>query len=296
MPALCAAKKKLATTERSAPFAFGDSDCQKERMARVLCGGAAGGYNARRARFATARRAGAPCFPGTHPSGPTLVLTRESIQSGFVQKMAREGGMADALSDAEIAASLASCLARAPKRGDLWVFAYGSLIWNPTIHVEERRIARVAGYHRRFCLWTNLGRGTPEFPGLILALDNGGACAGVALRVARRHAEAEFEILWRREMVSGAYVPRWLPVTTDKGERFPALAFTMNRRHARYSGKLPEAKVADHVARASGRLGSCTEYLDRTIQSLAEHGIRDEGLMRLKSLVARRCAEGPASA
>ena len=224
-----------------------------------------------------------------------MVLTRESIQSGFVQRMARDGGMADALSDEAIRASLAAAMAAAPKRGDLWVFAYGSLIWNPTIHVEERRIGRVLGYHRRFCLWTNLGRGTPDFPGLILALDKGGACTGVALRVARHHAEAEFEILWRREMVSGAYVPRWVPVETAGGKRLTALCFTMNRAHARYSGRLPEAKVAEHVARASGMLGSCTEYLDRTIASLAECGIRDRALLRLQAMVQKRCVEEAAA-
>jgi cation transport protein ChaC len=222
-----------------------------------------------------------------------VVLTRDSIKNGFIDRMIAEGGgMADRWSEAQIRACYGRLLAEAPTKGDLWVFAYGSLIWNPAIHVVEERLARLVGYHRRFCLWTNMGRGSREIPGLILGLEPGGACAGVALRVERAAAEAEFDILFRREMVSGSYAPRWV-ATKIEGMRapVPSLVFVMNRKHARYSGRLTEARIAESIAIAKGPLGACCDYLDDTVAALAARGIRDPMLLRMKRLVAARQAE-----
>ena len=93
---------------------------------------------------------------------------------------------------------------------DVWVFGYGSLMWNPAFHHVELRPARLHGWHRSFCLWNTFGRGSPEKPGLMLALQPGGACAGVALRIAADAVPSELGVLWNREMLTGAYLPRWV--------------------------------------------------------------------------------------
>jgi cation transport protein ChaC len=219
----------------------------------------------------------------------TVVLTRDAIKSGFIDRMIdARGGYPGRWTPQQIAECYTRMLAEAPP-GDVWVFGYGSLIWNPCIEVAEMKRARLHGYHRRFCLWTHLGRGSPECPGLMLALVPGGACQGVALRVAREHAMGEFEILFRREMVSGSYDPRWVTVQIE-GEARPAkaLAFLMNRAHDRYAGKLDETVTADAIAKAIGPLGACRDYLDQTVKALEALGIHDRPLKRMQRMVSQR--------
>ena len=186
------------------------------------------------------------------------------------------------LSAAERAASLAATLAVRPG-GPVWLFAYGSLIWNPALHFEERRLARIHGWHRAFCLSTVAGRGTPELPGLVLGLDRGGACTGAAFSIAEDILEAELTLLWQREMLSGSYQPRWLAVRGGDGAVFGhAITFTI-RRDGQYYARLERAELVRRLATASGALGSSAEYLFRTRDSLRELGIVDravEGLAR----------------
>jgi cation transport protein ChaC len=138
-------------------------------------------------------------------------LTREALRDGFVHEMiARSGVDLPVLSDEERRASLQATLAAQPAPGEVWLFGYGSLIWNPAFHYIEQKPVLIRGWHREFCLSTPIGRGTPDSPGLVLGLDRGGSCRGVAFRIARAEAEAELELVWRREMVTGAYVPRWI--------------------------------------------------------------------------------------
>jgi cation transport protein ChaC len=219
-----------------------------------------------------------------------MSLTREQIQSGWVQQMAREAGSTFVmLSDEELAASRRAILATAPSK-DIWVFGYGSLIWNPAFHFTERRIGTVHGWHRRFCLWTTLGRGSPDCPGLMLGLDRGGSCRGVVLRIEPEHVESETDVLWRREMVSNAYVPTWVRAATDKGE-VAAIAFTINRAHERYAQKMSEEQAADIIARAAGRIGPCRDYLLNTVDHLDQLGIHDRAMRRLAGKVRRQLAE-----
>ena len=114
-------------------------------------------------------------------------------------------------------------LARHAPGAAVWVFGYGSLMWNPAFYCDARRPALVYGYHRRFCLWMTMGRGKPDIPGLMLGLERGGSCRGVALKKAPQHVESETTILWRREMMTGIYEPRWVNVRTEDG-RVVALA------------------------------------------------------------------------
>ena len=218
-----------------------------------------------------------------------MVLTRDNIKNGFLDRMIdARGGLPGRWTEQQIVDCYRGLLAEAPA-GDIWVFGYGSLIWNPCIHVAELKRARLNGYHRRFCLWTQLGRGSPECPGLMLGLMSGGACAGVALRVERAIAETEFDILFRREMVSGSYVPRWVTVQIE-GKKRPAkaLCFLINRAHERYAGRLTDATVADAIARATGPLGACRDYLDHTVAALDALAIQDRPLKRLQQMVRAR--------
>ena len=123
-------------------------------------------------------------------------------------------------------------------------------------------------------------RGTPDRPGFVLALDRGGLCRGVAFRVPRDHAEHEFRVLWRREMLTGAYQPRWLP-TEINGKRVFALAFVMNRAHEAYAGRLPDERVVGCLRDAVGLYGPAREYLQRTLIGLASNGLHDPYLDRL---------------
>ncbi len=170
---------------------------------------------------------------------------------------------------------------------ELWVFGYGSLMWNPAFHYAERRLGHLHGYHRSFCMWTPLGRGSPENPGLMLGLDNGGSCRGVAFRVAGQNVEEELDIVWRREMVAGSYDPRWVTVRTELGA-VRAVTFVMNHENERYAGRLPVATIVRHLATAGGRLGTAFEYLENTVAHLDQLGIADGFLHRLADRIADR--------
>ena len=222
-----------------------------------------------------------------------IELTRESIQAGAVIQIAGAGGLR-VLTDAERAASIEETLATRPPAsnpaGDLWLFGYGSLIWNPAFHFSERRKGRIHGWHRRFCLWTPLGRGSPEQPGLVLGLERGGACTGMAFRLAFDQVASELDIVWRREMLSGAYRPRWVRVSTADGP-VDAVTFTIDPANPRYAGRLDEDEIVRVVATAVGRLGPCTDYLFKTAVALAELGLEDRVLNRLKRRVEERLGQ-----
>ncbi len=190
-------------------------------------------------------------------------------------------------------ASLEQALARNGDGRDLWLFAYGSLIWNPLFHFDERRPALVHGLHRRFCLWSRMGRGSPEQPGLMLALEHGGRCHGFAFRIPAHQVRTELTLIWRREMTMGSYDARWVNAMAG-GEPVRALAFVINRRGKQYAGKLPADQVVEVLAHARGRLGSAAEYLFQTVDCLRANGVQDAPLFalaeRVASLHARQAA------
>ena len=177
-----------------------------------------------------------------------------------------------------------------PKDGGFWVFAYGSLIWNPDFDFVDRRPARAHGWPRTFCLgWDYRFRGNVDQPGLMLALDRGGQCAGVIYRLAEEILEANLHRLVRREMsmVPTAFPARWIRVATADGP-VSALTFAMNRKSGRYIDGLDDGALADVLARACGFRGSMAEYLHATVSRLEELGVHDRYLWRLQHLVAER--------
>ena len=233
--------------------------------------------------------------PDPQPAPPDgeHVLTRDFLSSGGIADLvARAVPGQRVLSDEERRASLQATLAQRPP-GPVWLFGYGSLIWNPTIHTVERRVVRVDGWHRSFCLKVRAGRGSVDRPGLVLGLDSGGECSGVAYRIAEDLVETELELLWRREMVSGSYVPRWLDALDAEGRPFAAvLAFTMDTGCEQYAGRLCEDELVETLATACGVLGSSADYLFRTCEGLRGCDLSDPHLERLAALVAERQRRG----
>jgi cation transport protein ChaC len=219
-------------------------------------------------------------------STPPFRLTREALLGNSIREMVEKiDPGAQILSPDEHRASLDALLAKRPDLGDVWIFAYGSLMWNPLIHYVEKQIGVVRGHHRCFCLWSHVGRGTLQKPGLTLGLERGGTCRGVLYRVAESQAAQELELVWRREMLTGAYAPRWLKASTAEGG-VHALAFLINRAHVRYAGRLPEERIIATIAEAHGPLGACATYLFNTVAHLEGLGIRDRNLSRLRDGVA----------
>ncbi|MGO8920028.1 MAG: gamma-glutamylcyclotransferase [Stellaceae bacterium] len=219
---------------------------------------------------------------------PPFELTREAILGDAIRAlmMATDPALT-LLTPEEHRASIDGLLRQRKDSGDVWLFAYGSLIWNPLIHFVEKRVATARGYHRCFCLWSHTGRGTAAKPGLTLGLERGGCCRGVAYRIAEAQAGHELEIIWRREMLTGAYAPRWLKVEAASGG-LHAIAFLVNRGHTRYAGRLPEDKIIAAIAEAHGPLGACATYLFNTVAHLEELGIGDRRLKRLRDRVAAK--------
>lgn len=209
----------------------------------------------------------------------------EARVAGFAEIAARAG--VKVTTAEERAASLRATLAQHAEGHDIWIFGYGSLMWNPALDVVESRIARVHGYHRRFCLDQQFGRGSPERPGIMLALDRGGRCQGVVHRIETEKIEGELRILWLREMPSGAYWPRWIGARTDRGS-VRAIAFVINRQHPRYLGRLPVEEVVERLAFAEGQSGTNRQYLHDTLGCMRALGITDRSLADLIERVARR--------
>ena len=164
---------------------------------------------------------------------------------------------------------------------ELWVFGYGSLIWRPGFPHLERRPARMAGVHRALCVYSWVHRGTRERPGLVLGLDNGGTCRGLAFRVAPEDWDGIVAYLREREQVTAVYLERMRPVRFADGTTAVALTYMVDRAHPQYAGKLDEETQRRIVADAHGRSGDNVSYVVNTAAHLAELGMPDAPLERL---------------
>jgi cation transport protein ChaC len=213
---------------------------------------------------------------------PAPILSRLLLEGGGIEAIvSRDAPDLLLLTEFEREQSLRDTMVHRPA-GDVWVFGYGSLVWNPAIHAAERREAQVDGWHRAFCLSITAVRGSAANPGLMLALDRGGSCLGAAYRIEEQDLAIELPLLWRREMLCGAYVPRWMEVKNKDGVAFGnAIAFTTDASSAQYVGDMDSHVVVQRLATASGGLGSGADYLFRTRDRLREHGIPDSDLEEL---------------
>lgn len=171
--------------------------------------------------------------------------------------------------------------------GSLYVFGYGSLIWKPGFAHSAMHPALLRGFHRRFCIWSRRYRGTPECPGLVLGLDRGGACRGVAFRVEAGAAPAVLDYLDEREMSGGVYERRLVPVRLldQPGAVRQAVAFVVDRRAEAYCRDLTPERAAAAIALGQGCMGPNREYLLNTVAHLRGLGVRDAGLDRIAALL-----------
>ena len=166
---------------------------------------------------------------------------------------------------------------------DLWVFAYGSLMWRPDFAFLERRSARLVGAHRALCVYSFVHRGTPEKPGLVLGLDRGGNCRGIAYRVAAAKRSETIDYLRAREQVTMVYRETWRRVWLDDDPQLSvhALCYMVDRGHAQYAGRLGLAEQLHYVRQGHGRSGACRDYVLATVKELETLGCRDAGLHTL---------------
>jgi len=178
---------------------------------------------------------------------------------------------------------------------DLWVFAYGSLMWRPGFEPEETVHARLVGWRRSFCIYSRFHRGSPRRPGLVLGLDRGGVCEGIAFRVGAGNARDTLRYLREREQVGSVYREAFVPVTLLSGAHAEvmALAFLVERAHPSYAGQLSLAAQAHLVRGGVGRSGNNIDYLASTLAHLKQLGIRERELERLQSVVGPFAARGP---
>lgn len=185
------------------------------------------------------------------------------------------------LTDEELDVTLRAVMQTHPPGEDLWVFGYGSLMWQPEFPYLERALATVHGFHRSFCVYSHVWRGSRDKPGLVLGLDSGGSCRGVAYRVSAAHAERTVEALIRREMVTRVYIPRWVSARLG-GRVVRAHTYTAAHNHIQYAGKLDEDVTLGLIRQGHGRGGANTDYLRNTVAHLEEIGIADRPLIRLR--------------
>jgi cation transport protein ChaC len=220
------------------------------------------------------------------------MITREALLDGSFAAAARAAVERAAApihlrSDVEIEAALADALLARPDTPDHWVFCYGSLMWNPAFHHVERRSAILRHWHRRFCVWTPLGRGSPERPGLTLGLEQGGSTEGIAYRLPPGEERTELMLVFRREMFSHSYHARWVNIDMIDGP-VHAITFVVNPHQSRYTGALTDEKIAEVISSARGSLGTCADYLWQTMAHLEELGLRDIGLEQISQLTKSR--------
>lgn len=200
-------------------------------------------------------------------------LNRNSLEDGsFAEKLQLPPGML--WSAAKLEESLAATLLLRPA-GELWVFAYGSLMWNPLLHYVARENAVLEGWHRSFCLKTVAGRGSNDRPGRMLALEAGGRTEGVALKLDEESAGFELKLLWAREMVAGSYEPRWERITLQNGATASALVFVVNKDNPHYEPESAVTAIAPLIATAGGSIGSNAEYVCHLDFALADAGLED---------------------
>ena len=166
----------------------------------------------------------------------------------------------------------------------VWVFGYGSLMWNPDFKLVEKRTGDLKGYHRSLCLKSIVYRGTPNYHGLVFGLDIGNSCQGMVYRIAEENIYSEMQKIWEREMFAGTYIPTWVNVRTKQGS-VSAVTFVINHKHEHYIPNLELEEIVERVVRAQGICGTCHEYVQNTVKRLNLLGLRDPYLEHLLTLI-----------
>lgn len=182
-------------------------------------------------------------------------------------------------------ASLAATLACRPDQSPVWLFGYGSLMWNPAFEFEESAPGTLVGWHRAFCLRLTAGRGTACRPGRMLALKEGGRTTGLAYRLPEAILEEELTLVWKREMITGCYLPTWCKLELDDGRTVNVLVFIMDPRHPLYEADTRAETIAPLIGSASGPLGTNAQYLFSLEQEMKNRGMQDDRMSELANQV-----------
>ena len=214
------------------------------------------------------------------------ILTKRDFVSGRHIEMIRKSGLeqyAQLNTDDYKVRQKDELIKKSPGKM-IWIFGYGSLLWNPAFDYEKQDIGILYGYHRRFCFWSKIGRGTPKKPGMMLGLDRGGSCRGILLGVSRGRANEELNSVFMRELTGVTYHSKLLRVLTKEGPVM-AITFVSNPLSPHYVEKLNLEDTARYIAQGKGHLGPCYHYLFNTVEHLEALGIHDPVLNKLRSLV-----------
>lgn len=214
------------------------------------------------------------------------MLTRELLGSGTYLDC-RDWPGELLWSREKIDRSLREALKARPGDGPVWIFGYGSLMWNPLLNVDRLETARLEGWHRSFCLRITSGRGSAEVPGRMLAVEQGGSTQALALRLASSTQLDDLALLWTREMVLGSYVPMWLPVRLDSGDTVWAITFVVDTGRPQYEQDSSVPAIAHAMAQASGPFGSNADYVFNLERSLRQYGMADPYVSALAEELAR---------
>ncbi len=220
------------------------------------------------------------------------MLTRESLSSG--EYLASFDAMPQEIrwTRNRIEHSLAETLRVRPRPDEVWIFGYGSLIWNPLLDFDKRQWATLHGWHRSFCVSVIAGRGNAQAPGRMLALEPGGITQGVAFRLSALTAARELSMVWTREMLFGTYRPTWSVITLADGTQAMALVFVADPSYPLYEQDSTVSTVAPLMAAASGPHGSNAEYVLRLERALADGGVTDEYVEAIAAALKRLSAQG----
>ena len=166
----------------------------------------------------------------------------------------------------------------------VWIFGYGSLMWNPDFNIVEKRTGYLKGFYRSLCLKSIVYRGSHDYHGLVFGLDIGYSCQGMVYKIAEENIQSEMQKIWEREMFAGTYIPTWVNVKTKQGS-VSAVTFVINHKHEHYIPNLKLEEIAERVVRAEGTCGSCHDYVRNTVKSLHHQGLRDASLEKLIKLI-----------
>ena len=219
----------------------------------------------------------------------TIKLTSENISKNLVRKKIKLLLKNHrTLNDDELISIRRKIIPDGGVGEDIFIFAYGSLLWNPTFKYVDQLPAKIYGYHRSFCMKTKLGRGSPKNPGLMLALDKGGTCKGSVYKLFKKNEIKEIDLLFKREMITGAYIPKIIQAELKTGDRVNCLAFTVDKKNENYISNLSSEEIAKYISKARGFLGTCEEYLNFTITSLKELDITDKKMEKIFNLIKNK--------
>jgi cation transport protein ChaC len=223
--------------------------------------------------------------PTVHTIEERVLLTRKSLTDNDLTRIFGELPEGRYLSEEALRASLQQVLSDRPVDGPVWIFAYGSLMWNPMIEFTGEMRGFLPGWKRAFSMKLDSGRGTPEHPGRMLALVAGEGTTGMVLQLGEANRDEDLFLLWRREMCTGSYLPRWENIMLDDGKSVSALVFTMNEEHPTFDANTQPEDIAATIASASGPLGTNADYLIKLHESLTINGINDPYITQLHSAV-----------